>query len=51
MTLSLMFQGGIRGVVWADVFQAVVLLTGLLAVVVQVSEFYNCFGSFSHFDG
>ena len=23
------FQGGIRGVIWADVFQAVVLLTGL----------------------
>ena len=29
-------QGGIRGVVWADVFQTVVLLAGLLAVVVQV---------------
>ena len=36
MRACFVFQGGIRGVVWADVFQAVVLLAGLLAVVVQV---------------
>ena len=30
------FQGGIRGVIWADVFQAVVLLTGLLAIIIKV---------------
>ena len=30
------FQGGIREVIWADVFQAVVLLTGLLAIIIKV---------------
>ena len=31
------FQGGMKAVVWTDVFQAIVMIGGLLAIVVQVS--------------
>ena len=31
------FQGGIRGVILADVFQALVLLTGLLVIIIKVN--------------
>ena len=42
------FQGGIRGVIWADVFQAVVLLTGLLAIIIKVNFFLTNFTHISN---
>ena len=32
-----MLQGGIKAVIWTDVFQAVVMLMGFLAVTIQGS--------------
>lgn len=34
-----MFQGGIKAVVWTDVFQFVVMLTGILTLLIKVR---NC---------
>ena len=30
--------GGLRGVVWTDVFQSGIMIAGILAVIIQVSE-------------
>ena len=31
------FQGGMKAVIWTDVFQSSVMLAGLIAMIVQVS--------------
>ena len=33
-------QGGMKAVIWTDVFQFLVILAGLLAIIIQVS-FYK----------
>ena len=35
--LFLSWQGGMKAVVWTDVFQAGVMICGMLAIVIQVS--------------
>ena len=32
-------QGGMKAVVWTDVFQSVVMIAGLLAILIQVLKF------------
>ena len=32
------FQGGIKAVVWTDVFQALVMVAGIIAVIIVVSR-------------
>lgn len=34
--VSCFVQGGMKAVVWTDVFQAVIMIAGLLAIVIQV---------------
>jgi Na+/proline symporter len=34
VAINRLFQGGIRAVIWNDVFQAVIMLGGLLTVVI-----------------
>ena len=36
---SLISQGGMKAVVWTDVFQAGVMLAGILAIAIQVGEY------------
>ena len=36
-----LFQGGIKGVVFTDVFQAFIMLVGLLIVIIQVYSMYH----------
>ena len=31
-------QGGLRGVIWTDVFQTIIMMTGLLIVAVMVKK-------------
>ena len=33
---TLYLQGGMKAVIWTDVFQAVVMFTGMMAIVIQV---------------
>ena len=33
------FQGGIKAVVWTDVFQALVMVAGIIAVIIVVSRY------------
>ena len=33
---SLLFQGGMKAVIWADAFQAFVMIGGMLAVIILV---------------
>ena len=37
------FQGGMRAVVWTDVFQALVMFGGMLAILIQVCSFVFLF--------
>ena len=35
--LCVVFQGGMRAVIYTDVFQSMVMIAGMLAIVVQVT--------------
>ena len=41
--LCVMLQGGLRAVIWTDVFQAGVMLIGILIIVVQVTSIALCY--------
>ena len=36
-----MFQGGIKAVMWTDVFQAIIMYIGVIGVLVKVSQIYE----------
>jgi len=36
--LKIKFQGGMKAVIWTDVLQAIVILVGLLAAIIQGEE-------------
>ena len=42
MMIVVGFQGGLRAVIWTDVFQFIIMMTGLLAVLIQVKLFTIC---------
>ena len=33
---TLYLQGGMKAVIWTDVFQAAVMFTGMMAIVIQI---------------
>ena len=43
---SFPFQGGMKGVVFTDVFQAFIMLAGLLIVIIQVVYSLFCMAMF-----
>ena len=34
--IVLFYQGGMKAVIWSDVFQTAIMLTGMLACIIQV---------------
>ena len=36
MNILILFQGGLKAVVWTDAFQIVVMFAGMLGIVIQV---------------
>ena len=36
--IALIYQGGMKAVIWSDVFQTAIMLTGMLACIIQVTH-------------